>query len=443
MTLKQTDTEIYNLIQEEKLRQFTTLELIASENLTSNSVMECLGSVLTNKYSEGQPGRRYYGGNSVIDKIENLCKNRALQCFNLNSNEWSVNVQPYSGSGANFAVYTALLQPGDCIVGLDLPSGGHLSHGFQTDKKKISASSIYFESHSYKVNSDGFLDYDHISDVMNEHHPKILICGGSAYPRDIDYEKLRYLCNLYNCYLMADISHINGLVATGLMNNPFDHCDIVTMTTHKTLRGPRSAMIFSNIGKHPKINQLIDEAVFPGLQGGPHNHQIAAVATQLNEVMSPEFKEYMVNVKNNTQLLGEYLSDKGFQLMTGGSDCHLLLINLKNFGITGSKMEKVCDLINISLNKNSIIGDKSPLSPNGIRIGLNTLTSRKINNEQLKQVAKILYDCVIYCQNRQDVYGKKMINFCKDIENDSELLKLKEKVIELASSLYFMDYNQV
>ena len=252
--LKDVDNEIYELIQEEDNRQRTNIELIASENFTSYAVRECLGSCLTNKYSEGRPEKRYYGGNEVIDKIELLCEQRALEAFGLDEDNWSVNVQPYSGSPANFAVYTALLQPGDRIMGLDLPSGGHLSHGFQTDKKKISATSIFFTSKPYKVNIEGWIDYDQLEKDVSEFKPQILICGASAYPRDFNYKKFREIADSVGSYLMADIAHISGLIVSGEMNNPFEYCDIVTTTTHKTLRGPRSGMIFVNKTKCSHIS---------------------------------------------------------------------------------------------------------------------------------------------------------------------------------------------
>ena len=374
--LKDVDNEIYELIQEEDNRQRTNIELIASENFTSYAVRECLGSCLTNKYSEGRPEKRYYGGNEVIDKIELLCEQRALEAFGLDEDNWSVNVQPYSGSPANFAVYTALLQPGDRIMGLDLPSGGHLSHGFQTDKKKISATSIFFTSKPYKVNIEGWIDYDQLEKDVSEFKPQILICGASAYPRDFNYKKFREIADSVGSYLMADIAHISGLIVSGEMNNPFEYCDIVTTTTHKTLRGPRSGMIFVNKKSGDGNNEKrINEAVFPGLQGGPHNHQIAGLAVQLKEVMTQEFRDYIKKVKDNAKYLGEKLIEKGFELSTGGTENHLLLVKLRNFGITGSKMEKVCELANISLNKNTVVGDKSALSPTGIRIGTAYMTT--------------------------------------------------------------------
>jgi len=285
---------------------------------------------------------------------------RALQVFSLDPENWGVNVQSYSGSPANFSAYTALINPGDRIMGLDLYSGGHLTHGFQTDTKKISATSLYFKSQSYKISEEtGYIEYDVLEKNAKEFRPNILIVGGSAYPRDYDYKRFREIADSVGAYLLADISHISGLVATKMLKNPFEYADVVTTTTHKTLRGPRSGMIFSNKKRHPNLDEKIDFAVFPMLQGGPHNHQIGALATQLKEVQTPEFKEYIIQTLKNAKTLSEELMKKGNKLITNGTDNHSMLWDLRPLGLTGSKYEKVCEKVHISLNKNTIIGDKS------------------------------------------------------------------------------------
>lgn len=283
------DPEVAKIIELEKHRQYGCLELIASENFTSKAVMQAMGSCLCNKYSEGYPGKRYYGGNEFIDQIEILCQERALAAFSLDPEEWAANVQPLSGSPANFAVYTALLKPGDRIMGLSLAHGGHLTHGHQTETKKISSSSIYFESQPYYVKEeDGLIDYDALAKQVLEFKPKMLVCGASAYPADYDYKRFREIADSVGAFLMADIAHTSGLIATKLLNQPFEFCDVVTSTTHKSLRGPRSGIILCR----KKYLDAINFAVFPTMQGGPHNVSIAALAVQLKEVATPEFKEY-------------------------------------------------------------------------------------------------------------------------------------------------------
>lgn len=352
-----------------------SLWMSSVQNFTSQAVIDCLGSPLTNKYAEGQPGARYYGGNEYIDQVEKLCQQRALQAFGLNADEWGVNVQPYSGSPANFGVYTGLLNPHDRIMGLDLPSGGHLTHGFYTyspkegQRKAISATSIYFESMPYKIqDSDGYIDYDKLEETAQVFLPKMIICGGSAYPREWDYARFRQIADKVGAYLMCDMAHYSGLVATGLLESPFKYCDVVTTTTHKTLRGPRSGIIFFRKDER-NFEQKINMAVFPGLQGGPHEHQIAAVATQLKEVATPEFKQYAQQVRANAKALAERLKEKGYKLVTDGTENHLVLWDLRPQGVTGSKIEFLCDKANITINKNAVNGDKSALSPGGVRLG--------------------------------------------------------------------------
>merc|ERR1712032_1002949 len=394
-SLKEADPTMARLIEEEKSRQMRCIELIASENFTSRAVMECLGSALTNKYSEGTPGARYYGDCQVIDKVEFLCQERALAAFGLNDKEWGVNVQPYSGGPANFAVYTALLPPHSRMMGLDLPSGGHLTHGYYTAKKKISASSIYFETFPYKVHPEtGLINFDELRKQAIVYRPAMLITGASAYPRIMDWAKFREIADEVGALLMADMAHISGLVATGLHPSPFEHCDIVTTTTHKSLRGPRSGMIFYKYtDRIPDIKDKIDQAVFPALQGGPHNHQIGALATQLLEVNTPDFKAYSQQVISNAKVLATVLMSKGYKLATEGTDNHLVLWDLRPQGLTGSKLEKICDAVSITLNRNAVHGDASALSPGGVRVGLPAMTTRGCKEEESKQIAEFLDRC--------------------------------------------------
>ena len=385
-SLQEVDPELYNLIQQETTRQKEGIELIASENFTSQAVLDCLGSILTNKYSEGLPGKRYYGGNQYIDQIETLCQQRALKAFHLNGEEWGVNVQPYSGSVANMAVYLGILKPHDRIMGLDLPSGGHLTHGFMTEKRRVSGSSVYYESVPYKVNEDGYIDYDGLETLAEAVKPRLIICGASAYSRDFDYERFRKIADKHGAFLMADIAHISGFVATQLMKSPFDYCDVVTTTTHKTLRGPRAALIFFK----KSLERQINDAVFPGLQGGPHQNQIAGVATQLREVQTEEFKNYMEQVRKNARALCEELKALDYKIVTGGTDNHLFLVDLRNKGISGAEAEKRLEQAGISVNKNTIPGDKSALYPSGIRIGLAAMTTKGyIESDMINVATKI------------------------------------------------------
>lgn len=431
---------MYDLIEQEKARQWRSLELIASENFTSRAVMDCLGSALTNKYSEGLPGARYYGGNEVVDQVEILCQKRALKAYGLDESQWGVNVQPYSGSPANFAVYTALLRPHDRIMGLDLPSGGHLTHGFYTFSKKegtrkaVSATSVYFESLPYRVHPEtGLIDYDQLERDASLFKPAMIIAGGSAYPRDYDYKRFREIADANGALLLMDMAHTSGLVATGELSSPFEYCDVVTTTTHKSLRGPRAGMIFfrkDDRGFEPKINQ----AVFPALQGGPHEHQIAAVATQLLEVATPAFKIYSQQVKKNAQALANKLTSMGYSMATGGTENHLVLWDLKPQGLTGSKFEKVCDAVSITLNKNCVPGDVSAVSPGGVRIGAPALTTRTMVEADFEQIAAFLDEACKIAVKIQENSGPKLKDFLPLLEDNDEIKALRSKVHHFATS---------
>ncbi|KAL5729537.1 glycine hydroxymethyltransferase [Ranunculus cassubicifolius] len=436
------DAEVHAIIGKEKQRQFRSLELIASENFTSRAVMEAVGSCLTNKYSEGLPGKRYYGGNEYIDELETLCQERALAAFHLDGESWGVNVQPLSGSPANFAVYTAVLSPHDRIMGLDLPHGGHLSHGFMTPKRRVSATSVYFESMPYRLDeSTGLIDYDMLEKTANIFRPKLLIVGASAYPRDFDYPRMRKIADNVGAFLMMDMAHISGLVSASVVANPFEYCDIVTTTTHKSLRGPRGGMIFfkKDVVLGVDLESAINNAVFPGLQGGPHNHTIGGLAVCLKHAQSPEFKTYQSQVISNCRALAKRLCELGYTLVSGGSDNHLVLVDLRPLGIDGARAEKILDMASITLNKNSVPGDKSALVPGGIRIGTPAMTTRGFTEKELVATAEFIHEGVEIAVEAKSLVGssklKDYFEFIKspDFPLLGRVLELQKKVEALTT----------
>ncbi|KAI1001604.1 putative serine hydroxymethyltransferase [Podosphaera aphanis] len=422
--LENADQSMYKIIQNEKRRQKNFINLIPSENFTSQAVLDALGSVMQNKYSEGYPGARYYGGNQFIDEAETLCQNRALQAFGLKENEWGVNVQALSGSPANLYTYSALLNVHDRIMGLDLPHGGHLSHGYQTPTKKISSISKYFETVPYRLDeSTGLIDYDKLEETAFLFRPKIIVAGTSAYSRLIDYGRMKAIADKVGAYLLADMAHISGLVAAKVIPSPFDFADVVTTTTHKSLRGPRGAMIFFRRGErriNPKtkekelwdLENQINFSVFPGHQGGPHNHTIAALAVALKQAQSPEFRTYQETVLSNAKAFAKRLGDArdkggyGYSIVSGGTDNHLVLIDLKPQGIDGARVERVLELVGVASNKNTVPGDKSALKPGGLRMGTPAMTTRGFQPKDFERVADVI-DRAINLTKRLDTAARE------------------------------------
>ena len=406
--IKNADIEIAEAMQDEMDRQQSHLELIASENIVSKAVMAAMGSHLTNKYAEGYPGKRYYGGCEYVDVVEELARERAKKLFGCTY----ANVQPHSGAQANLAVFFALVKPGDTVMGMSLDAGGHLTHG-----SKVNISGTYFNIVSYGVNEDGYIDYDQVLEVAKANKPKLIVAGASAYPRKIDFKKFREIADEVGAYLMVDMAHIAGLVATGQHMSPIPYAHVTTTTTHKTLRGPRGGLILSS--EEFALEHKLNKAVFPGIQGGPLMHVIASKAVCFKEALSPEFQEYGKNIVANAQALAKGLTDRGFDLVSGGTDNHLMLVDLRSKNITGKEFEIALDKANITCNKNAIPNDpQKPGITSGVRIGTPAVTTRGLNEADM------------------DVIAECMALIAADSEGNNEAVKAKVKALTDKYPLY-------
>ncbi|WP_312700420.1 serine hydroxymethyltransferase [Sedimentibacter sp.] len=396
--IEKNDKELFNAMMEEKERQNVNIELIASENFVSEDVLQAMGSHLTNKYAEGYPGKRYYGGCEFVDKVENLARDRAKKIFGADH----ANVQPHSGSNANFGVYFSVLKPGDKILGMDLSMGGHLTHG-----SPVNMSGSYFNVVFYGVDKETeTIDYDKVREIAKLERPKMIVAGASAYSRFIDFKQFREIADEVGAYFMVDMAHIAGLVATGLHPNPVEYADFVTTTTHKTLRGPRGGMILCK----EEFAQKIDKAIFPGIQGGPLMHVIAAKAVCFKEAMEDSFKIYQQQVLTNAKTLAKELTDKGFRIVSGGTDNHLMLVDLRNKGLTGKEAEKLLDEIHITTNKNTIPYDpQSPFVTSGLRIGTPAATTRGMKEAEMIELAGII-DNALSKNEDCDSLKRKVLN---------------------------------
>ena len=396
------DGEVGAAIRAEYDRQSRNLELIASENIVSEPVMMAMGTVLTNKYAEGYPGKRYYGGCQYVDVVESIAIERAKKLFGCDY----ANVQPHSGAQANMAVFIAMLKPGDTVMGMNLDQGGHLTHG-----SPVNFSGMYFNIVSYGVNSEGFIDYDEVEKLAMESRPKLIIAGASAYGRTIDFKRFREIADKAGAYLMVDMAHIAGLVAAGLHPSPIPYADVVTTTTHKTLRGPRGGMILANKEAAEKFN--FNKAIFPGTQGGPLEHVIAAKAVCLGEALKPEFKAYQEQVVKNAKALAAALQKQGFQVLTGGTDNHLMLVDLRNMEISGKELQNRCDEVYITLNKNAVPGDpRSPFVTSGVRIGTPAVTTRGLVESDMEKIAELIWLATTDFEAKADYIREEVTKIC-------------------------------
>lgn len=399
--LKRTDEEVYEAIQKELTREKNKIELIASENFVSPAVMEAMGSYMTNKYAEGYPGARYYGGCEYVDIVEDLARERLKKLFGAEH----ANVQPHSGAQANMAVYLAVLNPGDTVLGMNLSHGGHLTHG-----SKVNFSGKIYNFIPYGVKEEtGRIDYEELESLALEHHPKLIVAGASAYPREIDFKRIKEIADKVGSLLMVDMAHIAGLVAAGLHQNPVEYADIVTSTTHKTLRGPRGGIILCK----EQYAKQIDKAVFPGTQGGPLMHVIAAKAVCFGEALKPEFKEYQKQIVENAKVLAEELLKYDFHLVSGGTDNHLILIDLRNKKITGKELETRLDEVGITVNKNAVPFDtEKPSITSGIRIGTPAVTTRGFGKEEMKKIAKLINETVQNYETKKEEIKEEVQKMC-------------------------------
>ncbi len=399
--LSQYDPELSFAMNEELARQRRNLELIASENLVSPAVMAAMGSILTNKYAEGYPAHRYYGGCEFVDNVEEIARDRLKKLFGA---EYT-NVQPHSGAQANIAAYFALIEPGDTVMGMNLAEGGHLTHG-----SPVNLSGRYYNFIAYGVNEDGYIDYEDFAKKVNENKPKLVVAGASAYPRIIDFEKMAEIAHNAGAYLMVDMAHIAGLVAAGLHPSPVPYADVVTSTTHKTLRGPRGGII---ICKDAEFGKRFDKAIFPGTQGGPLMHVIAAKAVCFGEALKPEFKEYQKRVVENAAVLAKGLKDRGINLVSGGTDNHLMLVDLRSLGITGKELEKRLDEVHITANKNAIPNDpEKPFVTSGLRLGTPAVTTRGLNAEDMDKIAEFIYLAATDYENKKEEISQGVDAIC-------------------------------